>query len=330
MKKLLAVLTLSSSLLVFSLTVNAQFTNLYNFASPYGIYPRGSLTYSAGKFYGMTSTGGTNNTGNIFCIDSNGNNVKDLWDFDGIGSNGEYPQGNLLLIGSKLYGMTEVGGTSNFGVVFSIDTNGNNYKTLWNFDDTGTNGEEPLGSLILLGGKLYGMTEQGGTSNDGTIFSIDTNGSGYKDLLNFDGANGAQPYGSLTYSLGKFFGMTFGGGASSDGTVFSIDSNGLNFKNLYSFLSSGPKNPHGSLLLSGKVLYGLTNESLLSYGHVFSIDTDGSQYNILYSFSVVNGAYPCGSLILSNGILYGTTKVGGPHNYGEVPIVTGQFSGMAW
>ena len=68
------------------------------------------------------------------------------------------------------------------GCVFSIDTNGGNYKDLFNF--TKTKGYYPHGDLLLSANKLYGMTWIGGANNWGLIFSFDTNGgNSYKDLL---------------------------------------------------------------------------------------------------------------------------------------------------
>ncbi len=70
------------------------------------------------------------------------------------------------------------------GCIFSIDTNGSKYTDI--FDFNGTNGATPQGgSLILSRNILSGMTEFGGVNNDGCIFSVDTNGSGYKKLLDF-------------------------------------------------------------------------------------------------------------------------------------------------
>src|SRR5580658_4262175 len=68
--------------------------------------------------------------------------------------------GSLTLAGKKLYGMTPLGGLLDGGVIFSIDTNGNSFKDLYNFD-AGAYGWGPEGSLIISGSKLYGMTKDG-------------------------------------------------------------------------------------------------------------------------------------------------------------------------
>ena len=73
-------------------------------------------------------------------------------------------------------------------------------------------------------GKLYGMTNMGGSSGVGVIFSFDPSSSIYTKLMDFDGTNGANPYGSLMQaSDGKLYGMTIRGGSNGSGVIFSFD-----------------------------------------------------------------------------------------------------------
>ena len=52
---------------------------------------------------------------------------------------------------------------------------------------------QSLGDLTLIGSTLYGMTAIGGANSNGNIFSINTDGSGFKNLLSFTGTGGAYP-----------------------------------------------------------------------------------------------------------------------------------------
>ncbi len=101
---------------------------------------------------------------------------------------------------------------------------------LYSFADNSTSGMFPLSSLTLSGNTLYGMTNEGGTYNNGTIFSIYTNGSGYKDLYIFAGnsTSGSTPYGSLTLSGNTLYGMTSSGGGYDNGTIFRINLGDVN------------------------------------------------------------------------------------------------------
>src|SRR5271155_5666587 len=99
-----------------------QYSDLMNFNgsnSPSGAFPGGSLILSGNVLYGMTSEGGANNDGNIFSVHLDGSGFKDLYDFKGT-PDGANPNGSLILLGNMLYGMTEAGGTSGKGSIFTI------------------------------------------------------------------------------------------------------------------------------------------------------------------------------------------------------------------
>jgi uncharacterized repeat protein (TIGR03803 family) len=290
-------------------TGKGQYTVLHNFNDTLGGHSCSSLTLESDILYGMTTSGGANNLGCIFSIDTNGNRYKDLLDFNG--TNGNMPNfGQLVLCGEKLYGMTLKGGAHNKGIIFSIDTNGSGYKDFLDFN--GTNGAYPYGSLTLSKGILYGMTAEGGTNDSGLIFSIDTNGGNYKVLLDFDGTNGANPTGSLTISRGVLYGMTNMGGSGHYGCICSIDTSGSNYRDLYNFTNTYGGRPFGSLTLSGSLLYGMAYQGgVYKVGCIFSLDTNGSGYTDLFNFDTATGANPFGSLILVGDSLYGMPYWGG-------------------
>lgn len=235
------------------------------------------------------------------------------------GANGSTPKGSLLLSGNKLYGMTYAGGANADGCVFSLDTNGSGYKDMLDFD--GTKGANPYyGKLMVSAGKLFGMTSKGGANGEGCVFSLDTNGGGYKDLLDFSGTNGQYPYGSVTLVGKLLYGMTYQGGANSDGCIFSIDSSGGGYRDLYDFIGTAGQNPCGGLTLSGKVLYGTTEYGgSAGNGCIFSIDTNGTGYKDMLDFGDQTpplGANPTGDLVLNSGKLFGLCSAGGLTDFG--------------
>ena len=99
----------------------------------------------------------------------------------------------------------------------------------------GTDGDEPNGSLTLIGSTLYGMTAQGGANRDGTIFSIPVTGGSLTTLHSFNGTDGGSPDGNLTPSGLTLYGMTSAGGSTGSGTIFSIPLAGGGVTNLASF-----------------------------------------------------------------------------------------------
>ena len=129
-------------------------------------------------------------------------------------------------------------------------------------------GASPNGSLTLSGSTIYGSTYAGGGIipgiGAGTVFRLNTDGTGFSLLHTFDGGvnDGARPT-TLTLAGTTLYGMsTFGG--NNFGTLFSLGTNGTGFRLLESF-SGAPNdgaNPpsFGALTLSGdaSTLYGLT------------------------------------------------------------------------
>ncbi|HTV48261.1 MAG TPA: choice-of-anchor tandem repeat GloVer-containing protein [Phycisphaerae bacterium] len=108
---------------IFSYNINTHAeTLLYSFGdNPNdGANPLGSLIASGGYLYGMTSSGGANNEGAIISFNLN-TDVETVLHSFGSGTDGAYPDGDLLLVGSTLYGMTEGGGADEgYGTIFSL------------------------------------------------------------------------------------------------------------------------------------------------------------------------------------------------------------------
>ncbi|MBI3501014.1 MAG: T9SS type A sorting domain-containing protein [Bacteroidetes bacterium] len=147
-------------------------TTLLNFSGlANGSDPLGSLIFDGTFLYGMTKSGGTNNSGTIFKIKPDGTGYSKLLDFTGA-ANGDTPFGSLISDGTFLYGVTYIGGTNNFGTIFKIKPDGTGYSKLLDFTNDTVHGINPTGSLISDGTFLYGTTIQGGTNNNGTIFKL--------------------------------------------------------------------------------------------------------------------------------------------------------------
>src|SRR5450756_1636931 len=63
------------------------------------------------------------------------------------------------------------------------------FTTLHSFtllnNSTNSDGANPLGGLILSGNTLYGTAYGGGSSGNGTVFAVHTNGTGFTNLHSF-------------------------------------------------------------------------------------------------------------------------------------------------
>jgi uncharacterized repeat protein (TIGR03803 family) len=136
-----------------------------------GQKPYGSLILSGSTLYGMTDAGSTN-SGAIFKIETDGTGITQLHTFAGGPGDGSTPRGGLILSGSTLYGMTPAGGADNLGSIFQLATDGTGYAMIHSFAGGPDDGANPQGDLILSGSTLYGMTENGGSNDQGTVFSF--------------------------------------------------------------------------------------------------------------------------------------------------------------
>jgi uncharacterized repeat protein (TIGR03803 family) len=217
---------------VFSVqTSGNNYMALYNFTTPHGVpltnddgeQPGSGVILAGGTLYGAAYGGGTNGYGTIYSVPTNGGSLNVLHTFTN-NPDGAYPQGGVTFAGGTLFGTTMSGGTNGKGTVFAVNSDGSGYLVLHSFLTNRIDGFNPEASLTLVGGTLFGTTRLGGTGGRGTVFSIQTNGSGYGVLYNFTNTpEGADPESQLLYSAGSLFGVTEAGGSSVWGTVFRLD-----------------------------------------------------------------------------------------------------------
>jgi len=304
-----------------------QETVLVNLVDSIGVGPFGSLIQATdGMLYGMTVTGGANFNGVIFRYDIIHNKDTVVFSFDGSAYGGS-PWGSLLQASDgKLYGMTQFGGTNSQGVIFRFNPVTYDDTVMFNFDGNAYGGS-PEGSLIqATNGKLYGMTEFGGSNGDGILFRLDPITGDDSVLLNFNGTDGSSPMGSLMQaSNGLLYGMTWSGGTSAygNGTFFSynitteFDSVITNFHDLGTAPGAG-EGPYGNIMqaTNGK-FYGLTQSGgQYNEGVLFSYKPGDPTDSTLHSFG---GNSNTGNLIEgSNGYLFGMTEFGGTSDLGTI------------
>jgi uncharacterized repeat protein (TIGR03803 family) len=214
---------------VFAVYTNGTgYTNLHTFTGTSdGANPLAGLVLSGGMLYGTAYRGGTNNVGTIFAAHADGTGYTNLHTFTG-SSDGANPQAGLVLSGNTLYGTTGYGGTWGKGAVFAVNADGTGFTNIHSFaylasSPTNTEGANPQASLVLSGNVLYGATVNGGSGGKGTLFAVNTDGTGFTTLYNFTGGNdGANPQAALVLSGNSLYGTANAGGASGNGTVFSL------------------------------------------------------------------------------------------------------------
>ncbi len=208
-------------------------------------------------------------------------------------------------------------------------------QTLHSFG-SGTDGQSPHASLILVNGIFYGTTIYGGTSNKGTIFSFDPATNTETTLYSFSGPDGYGPFAALLNVNGILYGTTNVGGSHNLGTIFSYNIAAHTEAGLHDFAgpSSDGSNPEASLIDVGGILYGTTVHGGFAsdrrfqgdLGTTFSFDpATNTEATLVYFLGNNNGGYgdygsnPVAGLLDVNGILYGTTRYGGDgYDNGEI------------
>jgi len=303
-----------------------------------GSQPLGTLALSGTNLYGMALSGGSKGCGTVFKVSTDGGSFSLLHTFTNGATGGCAPSGSLTLAGTAIYGLTSGGGSNGWGTVFRMDTNGAGYTNLHSFANVTTDGRSPYGSLALGGATLYGMTTYAGNYNNGVVFKLNTDGTGYTVLHHFAGGttDGKQPfYGSLVLSGSTLYGMTQFGGTSDKGVIFKLNINGDNygFGLLHSFAggANDGNKPYDSLTLSNSTLYGMTYYGGSNdLGVVFCLSTNGTGYTNLHSFAGGgnDGSHPVRSLALSGSTLYGMTQYGG-YGYGTAFKMNTDGSGFS-
>ena len=168
----------------FKMTPSGTLTTLYSFCTqtgcPDGEFPNGELFQASdGNFYGTAPEGGIatcfpNGCGTVFKITPTGTlTILHSFCSQPNCADGRYPTAPAVQgIDGNLYGTTYTGGANYNGTIYKITPNGT-LTTLYSFcpENGCADGSLPGAPLVPApGGNFYGTTNQGGTSNFGTVF----------------------------------------------------------------------------------------------------------------------------------------------------------------
>jgi uncharacterized repeat protein (TIGR03803 family) len=333
-------------------------TVLYNFNQEQnGGGPVGTLVMDrAGNLYGATSYGGSfYDYGAVFELKrrQGGGWTEAVLHSFGAPSDGSMPQAGLIIdAAGNLYGTTMVGGTYNWGAVFSLTPGQDGSWTesvLYSFNNRGRDGSLPGSGLLFdPAGNLYGTTIAGGIHTGcyyfagcGVVYKLtpEQDGGWAKRVIHSfgNGNDGQTPSSGLIMdAAGNLYGATEYGGSNLGGAVYELipqQDGSYTESVLHSFGDySDGQYPGGSLVFdaAGK-LYGTTSMGGIhetcqlesTCGTVFQLSPrpgGGWSETVLHSFGGgEDGSIPGAGLTLdASGNLYGTTSQGGLHDGGTV------------
>jgi uncharacterized repeat protein (TIGR03803 family) len=268
---------------LFKVTSAGVLTVLHNFAAQ-GSTSDGCIPYvppiqaSNGDFYGTTAFCGANNYGTVYKLTLAGAYTM-LYSFQGPPNDTVLPLGLIEGTDGNLWGVGN-GWIISGGGIFKITLAGKEslvYTFQPNADGGYLDGEGPDANLIQgSNGDFYGTTEEGGSANEGTIFSLTESGT-ETVLYSFPNqTDGAYPSLPLTQAPnGLLFGAATdcaGGGCSQAG-LFDITTKGA-YKSvyLYPLVCSNCGQPFAPLLLSTNgTFYSTTEQGGIGVGSFYSL-----------------------------------------------------------
>lgn len=198
-----------TQMLIYSIATSGNNYRVLYTLSGAGIEPNAPLAIdSAGNLYGTVQTGGANNCGTLFKLDTS-SNFTVMHNFTDCSFDQGPAYGPIIDSAGNLYGTTQSGGnpcyfsTNLCGSVWKVDSSGN-YTQLHSFTDFS---QPATGVVMDPAGNLYGTTPL----DNGYVYKLDTSGNNFAVLYNFtDGDDGMGPS-ELLYAAGNLYGTTFQG-----------------------------------------------------------------------------------------------------------------------
>jgi uncharacterized repeat protein (TIGR03803 family) len=276
------------------------------------------------------------------CTFSFAQSEQALFDFTNI--DGNTPQAGLVADASgAFYGTTSWGGNGGLGswggTVYKLAPptakgSGWTQTVLYSFTYNGQNSDaaNPYCTLILdPQGNLYGTTEHGGRSGNGTIFQLvppSTSGGAWTENILAEVTD--TPFAGLVMdAAGNMYGSGF------DGDIFELSPpTVVGGQWTVTPIASVGDYVSRSLIMDGKGnLYGTTQQGgRYGQGSVFGVKPPtvaGGPWSVVTLHSFSNHETPMSSLTRQSGTLYGTTQFGGANGQGTVfslspPTVAGQ------
>jgi uncharacterized repeat protein (TIGR03803 family) len=268
--------------------------------------------------------------------------LTNVYQFTGGADGGQLSGGVVQDADGTLYGETVNGGDLKCtipglgpygcGTVFSYSA-ARGLTVLATF--AGPNGKIGNATPTLVGSTLYGSTSYGGVTNQGSIFSVNTDGSSFKILHQFQGTDGIGPVkGSMIAGPGNLlYGVTGLGGAYGHGVLFALEPTGA-YRVLHSFTAgSDGFYPTSLLLASGNILVGstgaggvVTPDCYQGPGMVFTYAPRNRQFKVIADLTCqTSGPVSYLGSVGPNNLAYGVDESNG---FFSVNVETGVVSSI--
>jgi uncharacterized repeat protein (TIGR03803 family) len=182
-----------------------------------------------GAFAGGTASGGTFYGGALFKLPAKGAEST-IYAFcaDAGCADGQDPSYVARDSRGNFYAEVAGAGSAMQGAIAVVTAQGME-SMLWQFCSLAgcVDGQSPSGPLAVIGGSLYGATQGGGASGEGTVYELTPSGA-LTTLYSFaPGGDAAQPMGGVVAdAAGNLYGTSSAGGANGMGAVWKLTAAG--------------------------------------------------------------------------------------------------------
>lgn len=253
--------------------------------------PSGGLVAAEASWLGVTTAQGASGRGTSFRFSpAAGPSLFSAFTT----TTGSLAEGPLLAgLSNDYFGVAREGGLSGHGTVYRLTSGGTRSRIVSFTGLAGAaRGRRPRAPLALSGVNFYGLTEQGGTSNAGTLFRLSPAGV-LTTLAEFSTTGPRLPRGGLVAGGDGFlYGTTRLGGAADAGALIRVAPTTGTWSVAASFSAALGEQPVGPLLVRDGSLFGVTAAGGASGSGTLFQYSPATGLSTLVSFTGQDGAAP--------------------------------------
>ncbi len=313
-------MALSLATLTLANPAAARFERLHDMGGHDGMDTYSRVLIHDNTLYTTAVRGGAVDKGTLLALDLNTGATQVLHHFTGV--NGRSPFNLSAVLDGSIWGVTRSDEINYGGMLFRYEIATGVVSYEHRFGGGGDAGHHLLYGPMALDGVLYGTTNQGGTTDNGTLYRYDPATGLLETLHHFASGSGTRPFGGLIehdgWLLGTVSDITLreqdDPPNTEKGGLFRIRPDGSDYSLVYAF-EGGDSGGHPYSNLShdgGDWFYGTTlgeYNNLDDQGVIFRIRTDFSEYQVIHNFGARDddGSKPNGDILIStdDGKLYG-------------------------
>jgi len=262
---------------LFKINTNGtNYTKLWDFNIADGYSPEGDLRYNNNSVFGECYSGAANDLGCLFEFNTSDSAYIKLKEFD---SFSEWSWSFALTGNAIYYGSSASAGCS-AGTIVKVPVDSGDIAVVYNFNTCPLTERHP-DNIIYHDNKIYCHTA-GGDRGLGTIFSMNTDGSGYTRIFEPETGQNIDNYSIITVDGDWLY--CSGSSRNGKGCIFKIRSDGSGFTTIYILDGINDRSLNQVFYSNGTFYCSTLEGGQNNKGKLFKVNPDGSGYTILADF----------------------------------------------